>query len=140
MIFPIKIRGGIGRGDYFNENWLSTELDGDAYYKAREAIISIPEKNINTIFYNSGDSSDKFINMFSLANWEIKRRQSNSAKAIELILEILNPITISGYNLSFYEDNLFYIELFKLKQDLLDNKDKTNYFLTNFQMDFFEKQ
>ncbi len=78
--------------------------------------------------------------MFSLANWEIKRRQSNSAKAIELILEILNPITISGYNLSFYEDNLFYIELFKLKQDLLDNKDKTNYFLTNFQMDFFEKQ
>jgi hypothetical protein len=115
-------------------------LDGDAYYKAREAIISIPEKNINTIFYNSGDSSDKFINMFSLANWEIKRRQSNSAKAIELILEILNPITISGYNLSFYEDNLFYIELFKLKQDLLDNKDKTNYFLTYFQMDFFEKQ
>lgn len=78
--------------------------------------------------------------MFSLANWEIKRRQSNSAKAIELILEILNPITISGYNLSFYEDNLFYIELFKLKQDLLDNKDKTNYFITNFQMDFFEKQ
>lgn len=78
--------------------------------------------------------------MFSLANWEIKRRQSNSAKAIVLILEILNPITISGYNLSFYEDNLFYIELFKLKQDLLDNKDKTNYFLTNFQMDFFEKQ
>ncbi len=78
--------------------------------------------------------------MFSLANWEIKRRQSNSAKAIELILEILNPITISGYNLSFYEDNLFYIELFKLKQDLLDNKDKTNYFLTYFQMDFFEKQ
>lgn len=78
--------------------------------------------------------------MFLLANWEIKRRQSNSAKAIELILEILNPITISGYNLSFYEDNLFYIELFKLKQDLLDNKDKTNYFLTNFQMDFFEKQ
>ena len=43
VIFPIKIREE-SAGDYFNENWLSTELDGDAYYKAREAIISIQKK------------------------------------------------------------------------------------------------
>lgn len=48
LIYPIKLRCGIGYGEikYDIEEWSSSAFDGEAYYLAREAIISISGKKV----------------------------------------------------------------------------------------------
>ena len=49
LIYPIKLRCGIGCGEikYDVEEWASSAFDGEAYYSARDAIVSIGEKCFN---------------------------------------------------------------------------------------------
>lgn len=47
ICYPVKIRAGIGYGElaFDNENWKSSELDGEVYHNARYAIESFSGKN-----------------------------------------------------------------------------------------------
>lgn len=48
LIYPIKLRCGIGYGEikYDVEEWSSPAFDGEAYYLARDAIISTGRKKV----------------------------------------------------------------------------------------------
>lgn len=48
LIYPVRIRCGIGYGEitYDVEEWSSSAFDGEAYYLAREAIISVGRKKV----------------------------------------------------------------------------------------------
>ena len=64
LIYPIKLRCGIGYGEikYDVEEWSSSAFDGEAYYLARDAIISIGGKKNNTICFNTNSKYDKYLN------------------------------------------------------------------------------
>ena len=55
LIYPIKIRCGIGYGQikYDKDEWMSSAFDGEAYYLAREAINSINKKKSNASCFNT---------------------------------------------------------------------------------------
>ena len=55
LIYPIKIRCGIGYGEikYDVEEWTSAAFDGEAYYLARAAIVSIGKQKNNAICFAS---------------------------------------------------------------------------------------
>ncbi len=120
LIYPVKIRCGIGFGGikYYEENWSSTEIDGEAYYNARRAIEEIPKKGSGVIFFNFDTRYDKYLNMYSLANTEIKNKQSQMVKLIELLADIAQPIS---YNTNFLkrENPQFYEKILRLKISLL---------------------
>lgn len=105
LVYPIKIRCGIGYGaiKYYNEEWESSALDGEAYYLCRDAINSIQKKKSNSICFNTNLRYDKYLNMFCLANAEIKAKQSQMVRLIELIADIISPITPTNENMEFYE-------------------------------------
>lgn len=120
LIYPVKVRCGIGYGSvkYIEEKWSSTEIDGEAYYNAREAIMNIPDKGSSVIFFKSGSFFDKYINMYSLANTELKNKQSQMVKLIELLVDIYCPIWNKN-NMCKYEDARFYERLLNLKVRLI---------------------
>lgn len=105
LIYPIKIRCGIGYGNikYDVEEWMSSAFDGEAYYLCRDAINSIPERKNNVICFNTASKFDKYLNVFYMSNVEIKARQSQMAKLIELVADIIFPIVQTEEDISFYE-------------------------------------
>lgn len=135
LIYPIKIRCGLGYGSikYYQEEWSSTEIDGEAYYYAREGLETIPSKGRNVIFFNCGNKYDKYLNMYSLANTELKSRQSQMAKLIELLADIICPL--SNRENYYREDLYFYEKLLKLKIDLIYE----NNYMTNSRKNYTDK-
>lgn len=105
LIYPIKIRCGIGYGEikYDEENWDSTAFDGDAYYLSRDAINSILKKKNNAICFNTASQFDKYLNVFCVSNSETKSRQSQIVRLIELIADIVCPLVPTDEDLGFYE-------------------------------------
>ena len=105
LIFPIKLRCGIGYGEikYDVEEWSSSAFDGEAYYLAREAITSIGRKKSNTICFNTKSKYDKYLNELCLSNMRVKATQSQVAHLIELIADIMLPIVCKEENRCFYE-------------------------------------
>lgn len=92
LIYPIKIRAGIGFGSikYFVEGWKSTEIDGESYYKARDAIDAIPN-GVCSIFINSKMESDRLLNTISIMNSKT-RFISPMGRLLEIILEFFFPL------------------------------------------------
>ena len=123
LVYPVKIRCGIGYGSvkYLEDNWNSTEIDGEAYYNAREALVNIPGKGSSVIFFKLNTKFDKYINMYSLSNAEIKNKQSQMARLIELLIDITCPIMDkkSWYKVESAE---FYERLLVLKLFLIDER------------------
>ena len=105
LIYPIKLRCGIGYGEikYDVEEWSSSAFDGEAYYLAREAIVSIGGKKNNTICFNTTSKYDKYLNVLCLSNMRIKSTQSQVAHLIELIADIMLPIVCEKEDRQFYE-------------------------------------
>ena len=66
LIYPIKIRCGIGYGEikYDVEEWTSAAFDGEAYYLARAAIVSIGKQKNNAICFHTKSLYDKYLNVF----------------------------------------------------------------------------
>ena len=64
ICYPVKIRAGIGYGElaFDNENWKSSELDGEVYHNARYAIESFSGKNSFGIRINTKTKKDKYLN------------------------------------------------------------------------------
>lgn len=106
LVYPIKLRCGIGEGliKYDNQSWLSTAFDGEAYYLCRDAINAIPKRKSSTICFNTASQSDKYLNMFCMSAVELKTRQSQVARLIEMIADIILPIrkTKKDESIKFY--------------------------------------
>lgn len=104
LVYPIKVRCGIGYGEikYDVEEWTSSAFDGDAYYLARDAIVSIKEKKSNATCFNTKSKYDKYINVLSESNIQLKSAQSQVAHLIELISDIMLPIAYREENTQFY--------------------------------------
>lgn len=105
LIYPIKLRCGIGYGEikYDVEEWSSAALDGEAYYLARDAIVSIGKKKSNAICFNTNSRYDKYLNVLCLSDMRVKSAQSQVAHLIELIADIKLPIVYSEEDRRFYE-------------------------------------
>lgn len=105
IIYPIKIRCGIGYGaiKYDVKNWTSSALDGEAYYLCRDAINSIPKRKSNVICFNTTSKYDKYLNVFCMSDSEIKSKQSQMVRLIELIADIISPMTPTKENMNFYD-------------------------------------
>lgn len=64
LAYPVQLRCGIGLGtlDVFSPDWMTTELDGPAYHRAREAIAQCHEWKEPSVIVNSARASDRFVN------------------------------------------------------------------------------
>lgn len=104
LIYPIKIRCGIGYGEikYDVEKWSSSAFDGEAYYLARDAINEVSKKKSNAIFFNTKSHFDKYLNMLCFSSIELKVRQSQVARWIELLADLVLPIKQVEEDISFY--------------------------------------
>lgn len=105
LIYPIKLRCGIGYGNikYDVEEWTSAATDGEAYYLARDAIVSIGRKKNSTICFNTNSKYDKYLNVLCSSDMRVKSRQSQAAHLIELIADIMMPIVYTEEDRRFYE-------------------------------------
>lgn len=104
LIYPIKIRCGIGFGEikYDVETWLSSAFDGEAYYLARDAVNGISKRKSNAIVFNTRSNYDKYLNMLCLSSIEMRMRQSQVAHWLELLADIILPIKQVEENVTFY--------------------------------------
>ncbi len=104
LVYPIKIRCGIGYGEikYDRKKWTSVSIDGDAYYLARDAINSIQKRKINTICFNTNSRYDKYLNALCMSGNEVKLKQSYMVQFIELIADMILPIEPIDESESFY--------------------------------------
>lgn len=104
LIYPIKLRCGIGYGEikYDVEKWSSSAFDGEAYYLARDAINEVSKKKSNAIFFNTKSHFDKYLNMLCFSSIELKVRQSQVARWIELLADLVLPIKQVEEDISFY--------------------------------------
>lgn len=133
-IYPIRVRCGIGYGDIkyknkdwiFDNEWLSTDIDGEAYYRARDAINAIPNKNsTDLVFFKINNEIDKILNTLMITSASLKKAQSKTAKLIELIMDFYFPFT----DLSINDDclmNFSKILKNKFKDDFEDSLEKPN--------------
>ena len=133
-IYPIRVRCGIGYGDIkyknnnwiFDNEWLSTDIDGEAYYRARDAINAIPNKNsTDLVFFKINGEIDKILNTLMLTSASLKKAQSKTAKLIELIMDFYFPFI--ERNIS--EDCLInFSKIFKsrFKDDIEESLEKLN--------------
>ena len=104
LIYPIKIRCGIGYGEikYDVEEWESSAIDGEAYYLCRDAINAISKKKSNAVCFNTNSNFDKYLNALCSSSAEIKSRQSQTVRLIELIADIISPMGSEKEDLGFY--------------------------------------
>lgn len=104
LVYPIKLRCGIGFGEikYDIDSWLSTAFDGEAYYLCRDAINAVSYKKSNAICFNTASKYDRYLNAFCRSNAEIKSRQSQMARLIELIADIIYPLNEIEEDMGFY--------------------------------------
>ncbi len=132
-IHPIRVRCGIGYGSvkYANNDWISnsdwhsTDIDGEAYYRARDAINAIPDKNsTDLVFFKTEKSIDKMLNTIMITGAGLKKAQSRTAKLVEMIMDFYFPFTETHLN----DNHLTYFsELIrlKLKDNLVEQLNKT---------------
>lgn len=105
LVYPIKIRCGIGYGEikYDKEKWSSVSIDGDAYYLARDAINSVQKRKSNAICFNTNSKYDKYLNALCMAGNEIKLKQSQMVRLVELVADIILPIKPTSESEGFYD-------------------------------------
>jgi hypothetical protein len=95
LIYPVKIRCGIGYGEimYDDEEWKSSGIEGEAYHSAREAINFVKKRKNNIIVFNTKSEYDRYLNVLCAASAGIKTGQSQMVRLIELIADVILPIT-----------------------------------------------
>ncbi len=132
-IYPIRVRCGIGYGSIkyitnewvTNDEWKSTDIDGEAYYRARDAINAIPNKNsIDLVFFKTNNEIDKTLNTIMLSSVYFKKNQSKTAKLIELIMDFYFPFTETNLDNNHLE-SFSEILKYKLKDNLEESLTKS---------------
>ncbi|MCH5281910.1 MAG: hypothetical protein J1E61_10620 [Lachnospiraceae bacterium] len=92
LIKPVKIRAGIGIGDWTikMERGLSTQQDGPAYYNARQAIKEVHSMQLQNIRICS-DKDDTLANHLINASLPLKRQQIYMQNIVQVLVELLFP-------------------------------------------------
>ena len=105
LVYPVKVRCGIGYGEikYDDDRWTSSAFDGEAYYFARDAIIEASHRKSNALIFNTKSRYDKYLNMLCYASIDMKMRQSQIARWIELLADIILPMGQSNEDSNFYD-------------------------------------
>lgn len=100
LIKPVKIRAGIGIGDWTvkMERGLSTQQDGPAYHKARQAIKEAHGMQLQNIRICS-DEDDTLANHLINASLPLKRQQIYMQNIVQVLIELLFPFVPIYVNL-----------------------------------------
>lgn len=112
LVKPVKIRAGIGIGELSVkiEGGLSTQQDGPAYHKAREAINRVHEMQTQRYRILSNKDEDILANHLLNASMALKQQQIYMQNIILLMLEFLYP---------FVNENIVLDDSWILKELLL---------------------
>ncbi len=104
LVKPVKIRAGIGIGDWTVkvERGLSTQQDGPAYHKARQAIKEAHSMQLQNIRICS-DEDDILANHLINASLPLKRQQIYMQNIVQVLIELLFPFVPLNINLSRYD-------------------------------------
>lgn len=145
LIFPIKLRCGIGYGEiaYDVEKWSSVALDGEAYHLAREALDFLSNKKNNSILFNIDSKYVKYLNALCELDIELKNKQSKISYWIDLLSDVIMPIVSLSENIDFYNSLLANRkELIKSEEwnDLYGGMHEVDINKTNFQYLFAIKE
>ncbi|MBQ2891509.1 MAG: hypothetical protein IJE45_01295 [Bacilli bacterium] len=130
LIYPIRIRCGIGKGNlkYLDDDWTSVDIDGSAYHNSRNAIDKMPNKDTDLILFCTNSKWDVQINTIMIANSLLKRKQSAICRLIELIIEFLYPI---GFE--FKKNNIIFEEFWNILSIHIDHIEKKTYSLKSLE-------
>ena len=105
LIKPVKIRAGIGVGDWTvkMESGLSTQQDGPAYHNAREAIDKVHGMQLQNIRICSDDMDD-LVNYLVNASLPLKRQQIYMQNMVQALIELLFPFVAASKSVEKYDD------------------------------------
>lgn len=103
LMKPVKIRAGIGIGDWTvkMEQGLSTQQDGPAYHKARQAIEEAHSMQLHNVRICS-DENDILANHLINASSPLKRQQIYMQNIVQVLIELLFPFVQDHINLNKY--------------------------------------
>ncbi|MGN0350848.1 MAG: SatD family protein [Roseburia sp.] len=103
LMKPVKMRAGIGVGDWTvkMERGLSTQQDGPAYHKARQAIKEAHSMQLQNIRICS-DNDDILANHLINASLPLKRQQIYMQNIVQVLIELLFPFVPVHMNLDRY--------------------------------------
>jgi len=104
LMKPVKIRAGIGIGEWTVkiERGLSTQQDGPAYHKARQAINEAHSMQLQNIRICS-DEDDVLANHLINASLPLKRQQIYMQNIVQVLIEMLFPFVPAHINLNRYD-------------------------------------
>ena len=104
LLKPVKLRAGIGVGEWTIkiENGLSTQQDGPAYHRARQAIEEVHRKSFQNIRIKS-DQDDIMANHLINASRALKNQQIYMQNIVSVILELLCPFVKWEMNIDRYQ-------------------------------------
>lgn len=93
MVFPVQIRAGIGVGEWTIKvmDGESTEQDGSAYHRARQAVEEIYSMQTQRFRINSNKEIDIEANYLLNVSWGYLMDQNDIQNMIQLISEIIYP-------------------------------------------------
>lgn len=113
LMKPVKIRAGIGIGGWTvkMEHGLSTQQDGPAYHKARQAIEEAHRMQLQNIRICS-DGDDILANHLINASLLLKRQQIYMQNIVQVLIELLFPFVPVHIKLDRYD---FVKELIAIK-------------------------
>jgi len=143
LCFPVKVRVGIGYGElaFDNDEWASSELDGEVYHNARYAIESFIGKSSFGIRINSKEKKDKFLNTLFYSSQIIQREQSINAQEVKLIAELVFPIyddEIMNPYLHYKEELIRVLEMRKgiiLNAKLFSSNARVRHYINKLNLD-----
>ncbi|MCF0111940.1 MAG: hypothetical protein HUJ58_08555 [Erysipelotrichaceae bacterium] len=104
LLYPVRIRCGIGYGTikYDVKEWSSVSHDGEAYYLARDAIRVISKSKNNSICFCTHSRYDTIINAMCSASMRMKSEQRAMANTIELLSDLIFPLSDTPEEKEFY--------------------------------------
>lgn len=104
LMKPVKIRAGIGVGGWTvkMEQGLSTQQDGPAYHKARQAISEAHSMQLQNIRICSGED-DMLANHLINASLPLKRQQIYMQNIVQVLTELLFPFVPERVDINQYE-------------------------------------
>ena len=94
LVYPIKIRAGIGLGkwDVKINNVGSTAQDGEVYHNARRAIDNVDNIEDCSVLFYSGNPEDIYINSLICSASTITNNLTKTQQVLAYCTELLSPI------------------------------------------------
>lgn len=105
LLYPVRIRAGIGVGEWNVKinNGLSTQQDGPAYHRARQAIEEVYGSQLHNIKINSG-GNDTLANQLINSTLFLKRQQQTMQNYVQILNEFVYPFEVNHKDISIYRD------------------------------------